>query len=116
MKERLKNNELSVESELIKSLRSGDQQMLEQIYVKHYPMMEKFVVANRGTAEAARDVFQEAILVLYRNAMKEGFELSCRVETYLYAVVRRLWLKELRMQGRTTLYKEEREEDWNVER
>ena len=31
--------------------------------------------------------------------MKEGFELSCRVETYLYAVVRRLWLKELRIAG-----------------
>jgi RNA polymerase sigma factor (sigma-70 family) len=116
MKERLDGKVLNTDATaLIQALRMGDHRMLEEMYVRYYPQTEKFVLANRGTTEAARDVFQEAVLVLYRNAMKSDFELRCKVETYLYAVVRRLWLKELRIQGRTSLYREEREEDWNVE-
>ena len=53
--------------------------------------------------EDARDLFQEAIMVLFRNAQKDSFELTCAVKTYLYSVMRNLWLKRLDKEGKTGL-------------
>jgi RNA polymerase sigma factor (sigma-70 family) len=56
------------------------------------------VVMNNGTIDDARDIFQEAIIVLYEKTKSPGFELNCQIGTFLYAVSRRLWLKKLQQQ------------------
>ena len=45
--------------------------------------------------EDARDLFQESLMVLVKNLRKEEFVLSCSVKTYLYSIMRNLWLKRL---------------------
>jgi RNA polymerase sigma factor (sigma-70 family) len=113
MREALITDDFAEEAELVAGLRRGSADTLEELYKKHYPFVLKFIVANRGTEDAARDIFQETVIVLYENAQEPGFELKCRVRTYLYSVARKLWLKELRNTGRTTLFKEE--EDFQAE-
>lgn len=58
-------------------------------------MVQSFVLNNNGTYDDARDIFQEAMIVLYENAKTESFVLTCQIKTYLYSVCRRLWLKRL---------------------
>ena len=58
-------------------------------------MVQALVVNNNGTSDDARDIFQEAMIVLYENAKTATFELNCLIKTYLYSVARRLWLKRL---------------------
>ena len=48
----------------------------------------------------ARDIFQEAMIVLFEKARSESFELSSQVKTYIYSVCRRLWLKRLNQMSR----------------
>jgi RNA polymerase sigma factor (sigma-70 family) len=43
----------------------------------------------------ARDIFQEAMIVLYEKVKSGTFELNCQIKTYVYSVCRRLWLKRL---------------------
>ena len=64
-------------------------------------MVLNMVVQNSGTEAEAKDVFQEAVIVLYDNARQHDFELTSRLKTYLYSVCRRLWLKQLTGKGRT---------------
>jgi RNA polymerase sigma factor (sigma-70 family) len=84
------------ENEIILGLRNNDSKILRVIYKKSFPSILKYILTNSGSEEEARDVFQESMIVLYRNAQKENFELSSSVQTYLYAIAKRLWLKKLK--------------------
>jgi RNA polymerase sigma factor (sigma-70 family) len=99
------------DQQFIEGLRTDDSLVLSALYKKYYNLVLKFVVNNSGSEEAARDIYQEAVIVLYENARREDFQLSCQLQTYLYSIVRRLWLKELRRNGKTSLFRETEEED-----
>lgn len=58
-------------------------------------MVQSLVLNNNGTIDDARDVFQEAMVVLYEKSRTGNFELNCQISTFLYSVARRLWLKRL---------------------
>lgn len=66
-------------------------------------MVQALIVNNNGTAEDAKDIFQEAMVVLYEKVASGVFELNCQLKTYLYSVSRRLWLRRLQQQARYLL-------------
>ena len=81
--------------EYIEGLRHGNDAVIRSVYKKFYPVIARMVLNNSGTEAEAKDVFQEAVLVLYHHAQQQHFALSCALQTYLYSVARRLWLKQL---------------------
>jgi RNA polymerase sigma factor (sigma-70 family) len=83
------------EQALLKGLATNDRKAIETIYRVHYSMVQTLVINNSGTSDDARDIFQEAIVVLYEKAKSGSFELHAQLKTYIYAVCRRLWLKKL---------------------
>lgn len=83
------------EKELLQGLAQNSRQAVETIYRENYTMVLSLVTNNNGTADDARDIFQEAMVVLYEKACSGHFELHCKVRTYLYSVSKRLWLKKL---------------------
>ena len=85
------SNELA----LLKGLAANERKAIETIYRVHYSMIQTLVINNNGTSDDARDIFQEAIIVLYEKAKSGSFELHAQLKTYIYAVCRRLWLKKL---------------------
>ena len=80
---------------LIKGLAQGDKISVETIYRENYLMIQSFILSNNGSVDEARDIFQEAMVVLYEKSRDTTFLLSCQLKTYLYSVCRRLWLKRL---------------------
>lgn len=83
------------EKELLKGLAKNDKKAAETIYKDNYNMVQTLIINNNGSADDARDIFQETMIVLYEKARSGGFELNCQLKTYLYSVSRRLWLKRL---------------------
>ena len=88
------------EQALLKGLAANDRKSIETIYRVHYSMIQTLVINNSGTSDDARDIFQEAIIVLYEKARSGSFELHAQLKTYIYAVCRRLWLKKLAVDKR----------------
>lgn len=86
------------EIELLQGLAQNDRAAIELIYKQHYAMVQHMVVHNNGSADDARDIFQEAMIVLYEKSRSGSFELNCLLKTYIYSVCRRLWLKRLQQQ------------------
>jgi len=99
------------DNEFIEGLRSGNSGVLSALYKKYYNIVLKFIVNNSGTDEAAQDIYQETIIVLYENVQKPTFELNCQLQTYIYSVARRLWLKQLKKNSKTFLFKEDDENE-----
>jgi RNA polymerase sigma factor (sigma-70 family) len=83
---------------LIEGLAQNDRQAIETIYKQHYGMVQSLIINNNGTSDDARDIFQEAMIVLYEKSKSGSFELTSQLKTYLYSVCRRLWLKRLQQQ------------------
>ena len=88
-------NEIPDEA-LISGIQEGNHQMIHALYKTHYPMVRKLVTENSGSEAEAKDVYQEAIIVFYENVQTKGFNLTCKIRTYLYSVSRNIWLKELK--------------------
>jgi RNA polymerase sigma factor (sigma-70 family) len=81
------------EADLVEGIRQEDDAIMSKVYKMYYPVIEHFVITNGGLAEEAKDIYQEAFIVLYENLQQPTFELTCKIKTYLYSVSRRLWLK-----------------------
>lgn len=88
------------EHALLNGLADNHTDAIETIYRDNYPAIKGFIIKNNGYPDDARDIFQEAMIVLFEKAKSDSFVLSCRLQTYLYSVCRRLWLKKLQQQNR----------------
>ncbi len=90
----------STDEQLLAGLARNEKTATETLYREHFGMIQAFILNNNGSSEDARDVFQEAMIVLYEKATSGRFELTAQVKTYLYSVCRRLWLKRLQQMQR----------------
>jgi len=90
----------SNEKALLQGLAHSDKKAVETIYKSHYNMVQSLIINNNGSADDAKDIFQEAMIVLYEKVRAGGFELNCQIKTYVYSVSRRLWLKRLQQMSR----------------
>jgi len=88
------------EQELLKGLATGDKKAVETIYKDNFNMVQSLVINNNGSAQEAKDIFQEAMIVLLEKARSGNFELNCQIKTYVYSVCRRIWLKRLQQYNR----------------
>ena len=91
---------LEEEKLLLQGLALNDRQSIEAIYRDNYPVIQAFILRNSGNTDEARDIFQEAMIVLFERSVSGVFELNCQLKTYLYSVCRRLWLKRLQQMQR----------------
>lgn len=89
---------------LLQGLATNDRKAVETIYKQHYNMVQALIINNNGSTDDAKDVFQEALIVLYEKVSSGTFELNCQLKTYIYSVSRRLWLKRLMQQNKFTLH------------
>jgi RNA polymerase sigma factor (sigma-70 family) len=88
------------EKELLTGLAASDKKAVETIYQENFNMVQALIINNNGSADDAKDIFQEAIIVLYEKVRSGSFELNCQIKTFVYSVSRRLWLKRLQQQHR----------------
>ena len=88
--------------EIIADLRTGKAgKALTRLYA-HLPQVERLVRNHGGTRADAKDLFQDALIILLGKAKDQDFALSCSIGTYLYAICRNKWQEELGRRGRST--------------
>lgn len=93
----------SNERSLLQGLARNDKKAIETIYKNNYNLVQALVINNSGTSEDAKDIFQEAMIVLYEKVQSGTFELNCQIKTFVYSVSKRIWLKRLMQQNRFSI-------------
>lgn len=88
------------DQEIIERIKKGDEKTLDYLYKKHYKMMVNMIVKNNGSEEEAKDVYQEALIVLWQKLLSSDFVLSSKISTYLYSICQNHWRKELDRKSR----------------
>jgi RNA polymerase sigma factor (sigma-70 family) len=82
------------EEELITGIRNHNSEDLEYIYRTYFPMIEAYILHNSGNREQAKDVFQDAMMILYDKVRSRELKLTCKFGTYLYAICKNIWIQE----------------------
>jgi RNA polymerase sigma factor (sigma-70 family) len=66
------------------------------IYATHYRFLAKVVTGNSGNEMDAEDVFQETLITFIQLVQHQKFRGESSVRTFLYSLMRNIWLGELR--------------------
>ena len=115
MVNRIKEERIRDDQEIIDGIAKGSTSELEYLYTEYFPMIFQLIVKNNGDEDDAKDVFQEAVIVLYDKVNSNNFVLTSKLKTFLYSVCRRLWLKRLNQPDRISFNMQEHEEIVAVE-
>lgn len=93
----------TADQELLDGLRSGDPHRVKVLYDTYLPDIIRYVRRNSGSETDARDLFQEALIAIYRKLMDNDLELTVALRTYIQVICRNLWLRNLRKTKRVSL-------------
>lgn len=71
----------------------GDPKTLQGLYDKQFLGVEAYILKNGGTRDDAKEIFQNAVIVLYVKLKKEAANIQS-FDNYLFSVCKNLWIKE----------------------
>lgn len=88
------------DADILHALRNGKaEQAFTRLY-RHLDEVSQMVRSHGGSRTEARDLFQDALVILHEKVLARDFVPTGTIPGYLYGVCRNLWLAELRNKGR----------------
>ncbi|MCX6272635.1 MAG: sigma-70 family RNA polymerase sigma factor [Bacteroidetes bacterium] len=84
------------DQEFIDGILSDDSRLLYELYYQNLPAIKKSILNNGGNIQDVKDVYQVTILSFIEQIKKNKFNHDCSLDTYIFSIAKKLWLKELR--------------------
>ena len=91
---------------ILERIKQGDESVLILLYRKHYGMVKNFILKNNGDESVVDDIMQDTIIAVWKNANKPAFLLQSELSTYVLAISKNLWFKELKKRSKFKLVDE----------
>lgn len=88
------------DAQILELLKSGSFTKAGGKLYAYFPVVKKMVLKNNGSKQDAEDIYQEALIILFRKVQEGNFVLSSSLNTYLYSVCRYLWSDTLKKQNK----------------
>lgn len=91
-------NDKNNEARWLQGILGNDEAALKQLYQSEFFKTKFFVIKNKGTAEQAKDIYQEAFIAVWRNVQLGSFipQSETALAGYLYQVAKNKWIDYLR--------------------
>ncbi|MEM6318644.1 MAG: sigma-70 family RNA polymerase sigma factor [Bacteroidota bacterium] len=80
----------------LNGIRRNDSTVVRAIYNNYFGSISNWVSNHRGDTSDAQDIFQEALMSIFRRLKKGNLEIEYAFNTYLFAVCKRIWFKRLK--------------------
>ena len=84
------------DEQILHELKTGHYSKAAKGLYRYFPVVRQMVMKNSGNKQDAEDVYQEALLILFRKAKEERFKLTSKLDTFIYSLCRYQWMNELR--------------------
>ena len=75
----------------IEGLLKNDNAILKKIYEDYSARIAHHIRQHGGTNEDAKDVFHDALIVIYQKAQSPDFQLTSQFYTYLHSIAHFIW-------------------------
>ena len=89
--------------ELIALFQQNRETAFRQIYRVAFPKVAKLIAHRGGSFEEAKDIFHEALIILYEKCQAETLQIKGSVVAYVVGMCRNQWLSKLRNQNKEVL-------------
>lgn len=96
------NKALFDDKALIEGIGSKDHEKIGFLYRNYFESIQRLIFKNSGYAEDAEDIFQDALVIIYKKIKNKDLKLSCSLKTFMYAICRNLWLQKLQKKENRT--------------
>lgn len=80
---------------IVEGIKARDNRIIRYVYKEYFPTIKFLITTNSGTDTDAEDVFQDAMIIIYRKVVGDGLILTSSFKTFLYSICRNLWLQRL---------------------
>ena len=80
----------SGDPQIIDGIRRGDRRVLSELYRDMLPAIKRLAAAAGARPDDARDVFQDAVVVVFEKTGQPGFALTSNFSTFFYGICRNL--------------------------
>ncbi len=79
------------DQDIVICLRNRESYVVHYLFDRYLPMIRLMVYQLGGTGEDAKDIFQDALIIMLQKIDSHDFVLTCKFKTYLYSVCENLW-------------------------
>jgi RNA polymerase sigma factor (sigma-70 family) len=93
---------LDQDAKLLDRIRRGDEEALATLYRSNQRAVTALITRNSGSTDDAADVLQESLVILWERVRSGRYEHTARLDTFLFATARNLWLRRLARLRRET--------------
>ena len=93
-------------TDIAMQLRTRREAAFEQLYESCFPRVAQLVKALGGGYEDARDIFQDALVILYEKAVEGQLEIQSSPSSYLVGIAKHLWQRQRRQDGHLLTFSE----------
>jgi RNA polymerase sigma factor (sigma-70 family) len=92
------------EDQIPKLMREGkDREVVPLLYRKVFPLVQRYITKRSGRKEDADDVFQDAMMIFYKQVVKNSFDSKYNVYGYLYRLSINCWINKVKKESRIEL-------------
>ena len=93
-----KIHKIDYQEQLIAAIKINDSVALKALYISNYPKIESLVLKNSGTKEDAKDIYQDAFIVVWNNIKNNSFTPlnETAIQGYLYNIAKNKWMDVVR--------------------
>ena len=79
------------DSEIIQCLRERQSYVVRYLFNRYMPMIRLMVTQMGGSAEDAKDLFQDGLIIMLAKIDNDELVLRCKFKTFLFSVCKNLW-------------------------
>lgn len=83
------------DSAILAGIREKNEKCIKYICREFFPIVKTYVEHNSGTLADVEDVIQDTLIVLFMQCSNPEFKLTCKFQTYFFAIGRNIWLQRL---------------------
>lgn len=98
MPHKTKNAEYPDEPSLLRAMVCNEDAALKILYSRNYDSVSNYIIQNHGTISQAKDIYQDAFVVVWRNIQSGRFHPKGEksIDGYLVRIAKNKWIDYLR--------------------
>lgn len=85
------------DTDIIEGVRRQDDKILNWLYDNYLPTIRHYVLKNSGSEPDVSDVFQDAVITLYRQISGNELNLTSDLKGYFFGIARNIWSTQIRL-------------------
>ncbi len=104
------------DKKLIEGIKRGDEKIINYLYTTYFGTIKAHILKNSGSEDDAYDIFQDALMVLFKKIQANHIELNSDLKGYVFGVARNLWNNKLRKKRREQAIDGDYADDYDAEK